>query len=95
MHHHLGGSHASVGQEDDRQRRDHLDRVLLLMVLHVRLRLLHHPHPERRGPPPHLHAPHAQKPLGDLHGRRARYLRLASHLLTLRDGDFFFETACI
>lgn len=76
LHHHFCGGDAPVGQAHDRQRRDHLDRILLLLVLHLRLRRLHPAHPEWRGPAPHLHAPHAAQPLGDLHGRWARNLGL-------------------
>lgn len=76
LHHHFCGGDAPVGQAHDRQRRDHLDRIPLLLVLHLRLRRLHPAHPEWRGPAPHLHAPHAAQPLGDLHGRWARYLGL-------------------
>lgn len=78
LHHHLGGGDAPVRQADDRQRRDHLDRVLLLLVVHLRVRLLHPAHPERGGAAPHLHASHAPEPLGDLHGRWARHLGLAA-----------------
>lgn len=73
---HLAGSDASVGQTDDRERGDDLDRVLLRLVLRLRLHRLRPPLPHRHRPPGALHAPDAQEPMGDLHGRRARASRV-------------------
>lgn len=68
---HLTGGDASVSQAHDRERGDDLDRVPLRLVLRLRLHRLRPPLPHRHCAPRPLHAPDAQEPVGDLHGRRA------------------------
>lgn len=76
LHRHFSGSHEAVGETHDRQRWDHLDRVLLFVVLLMRLCILHPPLHQWDQPADHLHAPHAQEPVGDLYGRWTRTYRL-------------------
>lgn len=71
VHHHFCGGDAAVCQAYDWQWWNHLDWILLLVVVHVRLRRLHPPHPQWSRSAAHLHATYASQPLGDLHGCRA------------------------
>lgn len=65
---HLTGGNASVSQTHDRERGHNLDRILLRLVLCLRLHWLCPPLSHWHRPPDPLHAPDAQKSMGDLHG---------------------------
>lgn len=71
LRHHLGGGDASVGEADDWQQGDDLDRVLLLLVVRLRRQRLHPAVCVRPGPAAPRHAPDATQPLGVVHGLRA------------------------